>query len=64
MKLENVLNVISGGTKIRIYVGCIKIFEGKMCEVKKTWWDENVKQFYGCEVIRLNTVDNVITIAV
>lgn len=35
MKLENVLNVISGGTKIRIYVGCIKIFEGKMCEVKK-----------------------------
>lgn len=64
MKLENVLNVISGGTKICIYVGCVKIFEGKMCEAKKSWWKENVEIYNDCEVIRLNTIDNAITIAV
>jgi len=58
------LNVISGGTDIRIYVGCLSLFHGKMCNVKKDDWDERIGIYMDCEVIRLNTVDNAITIAV
>ena len=64
MKLRNILDVISGGTNIIIYVGCIKIFNGKMCEVSKTEWDEKIDIYMDCEVIRINTVNGAITIAI
>lgn len=64
MKLNDVLSVISGGTKICIYVGCIAIFRGKMADASKEFWDENVKMFMDCEVIRINTSNGYITIAV
>lgn len=64
MKLRDVLDVISGGTDIRIYVGCLSVFHGKMCDAKKSSWNEHVGIYMDCEVIRLNTVDGAITIAV
>ena len=64
MKLHEVLSVISGGTKIIIYVGCITIFSGKMAETTKEKWKEDVEMYLNCEVIRLNVKDNAITIAV
>ena len=64
MKLKDVLSIISGSTKIRIFAGCIEIFYGKMAEVTKSEWDKNVGIYLECEVIRLNTVNGAITIAV
>lgn len=64
MKLRDVLNVIGGGTDIRIYAGCLSVFHGKMCDAKKASWNEHVGTYMDCEVIRLNTVDGAITIAV
>lgn len=67
MTLKDVLNVISGGTNIRIYVGCINAFSGKMADVSITCrdeWERNVGIYMDCEVIRLNVDNNAITIAV
>lgn len=64
MRLQDVLNVISGGTDIRIYAGCLSIFHGKMCNANKANWDEHVGIYMDCEVIRLNAIDGAITIAV
>ena len=64
MKLKDVLSVISGGTNICIFVGCINIFSGKMADVTKEKWNEDVGIYMDCDVIRLNTVNNAITIAV
>ena len=64
MKLHEVLSVISGSTKITIYVGCINVFSGKMADIAKKKWDEDVGMYLDCEVIRLNVVDKAITIAV
>ena len=64
MKLHEVLSVISGSTKITIYVGCINVFSGKMADVTKEKWKEDVETYLDCEVIRLNIVNNAITIAV
>lgn len=64
MKLNNVLSVISGGTYIKIYVGCNNVFSGKMAEVNKAQWDKFMGEYLDCEVIRINTIDGAITIAV
>lgn len=64
MKLYEVLSVISGSTKITIYVGCITIFSGKMAETTKEKWKEDIKTYLDCEVIRLNIANNGITISV
>lgn len=64
MKLHEALSVISGGTKIIIYVDCITIFSGKMAETTKEKWKEDVETYLDCEVIRLNVANDAITIAV
>ena len=64
MKLWNILAVISGGTHIIIYVGCAEVFNGKMCEVSKTEWDEKMDKYMNEEIIRVNTINGAITIAV
>lgn len=64
MKLHEVLSVISGGTKITIYADCVTIFSGKMAETTKEKWREDVETYLDCEVIRLNIVNDAITIAV
>lgn len=64
MKLWNILSVISGGTHIIIYDGCMEVFNGKMCEVSKTEWNEKVEKYMNCDIIRVNTIDGAITIAV
>lgn len=64
MKLYQILTVISGGTHIIIYSGCAEVFNGKMCEVSKTDWDEKMDIYMNEEVIRVNTIDGAITIAV
>jgi len=64
MTLKDVLAVISGGTNIVIYVGCITAFYGKMAETTKEYWKENIEMYMDCEVIRINSVNNAITIAV
>ncbi len=64
MKLWNILSVISGGTHIIIYDGCTEVFNGKMCEVSKTEWNEKVEKYMNCDIIRVNTIDGAITIAV
>jgi len=64
MKLWNILSVISGGTHIIIYDGCMEVFNGKMCEVSKTEWNEKVENYMNCDIIRVNTIDGAITIAV
>lgn len=53
MKLHEVLSVISGGTKITIYADCTTIFSGKMAEVTKEKWKEDVETYLDCEVIDL-----------
>ena len=35
-----------------------------MCEVSKTEWDEKMDIYMDCEVIRINTVNGAITIAI
>lgn len=64
MKLWEILAVISGGTHIIIYDGCAEVFNGKMCEVKKSVWKENMNERIIKDVIRVNTIDGAITIAV
>jgi len=64
MKLYNILSVISGGTHIIIYDGCAEVFNGKMCEVSKTEWDEKMDRYMNNDIIRVNTIDGAITIAV
>lgn len=65
-KLKNVLETISGGTEIHIYTDTTfyKIFKGKMCDVNKKWWEENVGKYLEGEVIRLNVDKDAITICV
>ena len=64
MKLKDALSVISGGTKICIYVGCVNIFSGKMSDITKEKWDKDIGIYMDCDVIRLNTVNDTITIAI
>ena len=64
MKLWNILAVIGGDTRIIIYGGHKELFNGKMCEASKTEWDTKVGEYMNNEVIRVNTKDGVITIAV
>ena len=64
MKLHNVLNVISGGTNIRISANCKVIFSGQMSNVKIDDWTEIIGPYLDDEVYRINTVDGYITIAV
>ena len=64
MKLYNILSVISGGTHIIIYDGCAEVFNGKMCEVSKTEWNEKMDRYMNNDIIRVNTIDGAITIAV
>lgn len=64
MKLWNILAVISGSTHIIIYDGCAEVFNGKMCEVTKTEWEEKMERYMDNEIIRVNTIDGAITIAV
>lgn len=64
MKLWNILSVISGGTHIIIYDGYAEVFNGKMCEVSKTEWNEKVENYMNCDIIRVNTINGAITIAV
>lgn len=64
MKLHEVLSVISGGTKLVIYADCANVFSGKMADIAKKKWDEDVGMYLDYEVIRLNVVDKAITIAV
>ncbi len=64
MKLWNILSVISGSTHIIIYDGCAEAFNGKMCEVSKTAWDKKMEKYMNCDIIRVNTIDGAITIAV
>jgi len=63
MKLRDVLNVISGGTNIRISVNCNTIFSGRMADVKVTDWTNTVGPYLDNEVYRLNTFNGYITIA-
>ena len=64
MTLENVLNVISGGTPIRISANFKDIFQGCMADVLKTDFKMIVGPYLDEEVYRINTIDGVITIAV
>lgn len=64
MKLWEILAVISGGTHIIIYDGLAEVFNGKMCEVKKSVWKEVMDDRMCNDVIRVNTIDGAITIAV
>lgn len=64
MKLWNILAVISGGTHIIIYDGCAEVFNGNMCEVTKTAWEEKMDKYMNEDIIRVNTIDGAITIAV
>ena len=64
MKLWNILAVISGGTHIIIYDGLAEVFNGKMCEVSKTEWDEKMDGYMNNDIIRVNTIDGAITIAI
>lgn len=64
MKLYNILSVISGGTHIIIYDGCVEVFNGKMCEVSKTEWNEKMDRYMNNDIIRVNTINGAITIAV
>ena len=64
MTLKNVLDVISGGTPIRISANCKDIYVGCMADTLKVDFNRIVGPYLGEEVYRLNTIDNMITIAV
>jgi len=54
MKLENLLNVVSGGTFIEIYVNNEQRFYGKLSDNGS----DNVKQWLNREIIRVNVKEN------
>lgn len=64
MKLNDVLSVISGGTYIIIYADLKEVFCGKMTHVNKKEWDKYMSDYVDREVIRINTMNGAITIAV
>lgn len=60
MTLKNVLNTISGGTKIRIFVNCKEIFNGCMAESNLK---SIIDDYLDNEVYRINVIENTITLA-
>lgn len=64
VKLNDVLSVISGGTRLIIYVDSKEMFFGTMANVNKYEWERVMGQYMDREVIRLNTHNDSITIAV
>ena len=64
MKLQDVLNVISGGTPIRISANCKDIFAGCMADVLKVDFNNVVGPYLNDDVYRINTMDGFITLAV
>lgn len=64
MTLQSVLDVISGGTPIKISVDCKDVFAGCMADTLKVDFNRVVGHALNREVYRLNTIDGFITIAV
>ena len=64
MRLLDILDVISGGTHIIIYAENTEVFNGKMCEVSGAEWVAKMGGYMNNKVIRVNTVDGAIAIAV
>lgn len=64
MKLIDVLNIISGGTPIKISVDCKDVFAGCMADTLKVDFNNIVGPYLDREVYRLNTMDGFITLAV
>lgn len=60
MTLANVLNTISGGTKIRIIVDHNPIFDGYMADSNS---EEYIKIYLDREVYRINVDKNTIILA-
>lgn len=63
MTLQNILNIISGDTPIKIIVDFKVIFAGCMSDTTKTNFNIIVGPYLSREVYRLNTMDGFITIA-
>ena len=64
VKLKDLLEKIGGGTYIWIYVDNKEMFAGKMCAVSKSKWDKIMGEYMDRDIIRLNTTNGAITIAV
>ena len=64
VKLKDVLSVIGGHTHITIYVDNHEKFFGRMCDVNKYEWNKVMGQYMDRTIIRLNTRNGSITIAV
>ena len=64
MTLQDVLDVISGGTHIIIYDGTTEVFNNRMCEVSKFEWDQKMDKYLNKSIIRINAINNAVIIAV
>ena len=64
MKLQEVLDAISGGTPVKISADCKDIFAGCMADTLKIDFDRVVGPYLDRDVYRINTMDGFITLAV
>lgn len=63
MTLRNVLETISGGTKIKIHIDCNEVFSGCMSDITKEEFNNLIGENINNTVYRLNTMDGYLTIA-
>ena len=66
MKLQDLLAIIKEGAPVRLFVGCMKTFDGTKPNASESnkQWNKKVSPYMDCEVIGVHARDNTIIIVI
>lgn len=59
IKLKEFLNRVGRYENIRVFAGCITIFNGRKADVSEKEWNIKFNPYKDCEVVRFSVSENV-----
>lgn len=62
--LKDVLNYVNDNQKIRIFAGCMTLFEGKKSDVTEKVWNRKVGKYLGCELVGIHANNDTLVIVI
>ena len=62
--LKDVLSHVNDNQKIRIFAGCMTIFEGKKSDAPEKMWNRKVGKYLACEPIDIRANSDTLVIVI
>lgn len=62
--LNDVLDYVNDDQKIRIFVGCITLFEGRKSDVPEKVWNHKVGKYLECELVGIRANNDTLVIVI